>query len=79
MNIYRTTFTSVCPVNGKSVRYDLEIEASHVIRAEDLMAACRPGPSLHEDLADQLFDRFGGRQTMRANHHGVHIETIRGA
>ena len=31
----------------------------------------------HEDIADRLQRRFGGSQTLVADHHGVRIETTR--
>jgi hypothetical protein len=32
----------------------------------------------HEDFADQLIERLGGIQTLKAYHHGVFIKTVRG-
>ena len=32
----------------------------------------------HENIADMLFEKFGGSQRLRAFHHGVEIETVRG-
>lgn len=80
MNVYRCRFMIVCPVNGIAVTYALEIEAVHMIRVEAIQAAIRDlgERGFHEDAADKLFVALGGRQTIRAHHHGVDIETSRG-
>lgn len=79
LNQYRHTFVVVCPNNGVSINYDLLIETATKIMVEDIVAACRVKSAYHEDLADALFTQFGGRQEMRAFHHGVHITTNRGS
>lgn len=78
LNIYRIQFISSCPVNGDQIVYSLEVHSRSVISAEEIEGYCIFGPSLHEDLADQLFKKFKGKQFLKARHRGVEIETIRG-
>lgn len=79
MNVYRYRFTSTCPVNGAAIAYALEIETTETIMVEDLVAECGRFPdAFHEAIAEALYARFGGRQTLKAHHHGVDIRTIRG-
>ena len=78
MNIYTTGFFAKCPVNGARITYSLTIHTGIVIKAEDITDFIDGiGEGLHEDIADSLLDRFGGSQRLKADHHGVHIETIR--
>jgi hypothetical protein len=78
-NVYTLLFTTVCPVNSLPVQYELEVTSVHRIMAEDLQAACAElKTGLHEDIADKLYERFGGRQSLKAFHHGVDIFTRRG-
>ncbi len=82
-NIYRTLFEAPCVVNEQKVEYDLRIETTRTIMVEDIQAAVVEAVKLekpyHETMADFLFERFGGRQSMTAFHHGVEITTERGA
>lgn len=79
MNIYRRTFVASCPNNGESIIYNLIIETTdRMIQVEHIVTATlliKRG--YHEQIADELHRRFGGRQVLRAHHHGVDIETIR--
>lgn len=78
MNSYTTHFNAKCPVNGARISYTLSIHTGNVIKAEDITGFVDAiGSGLHEDIADSLLDRFGGSQRLIADHHGVHIETIR--
>lgn len=79
MNRYRHRFTVACPNNAVPVEYDLTIETRRTIMVEEIVKACRVDQAFHEALADTLLHAFGGRQTLRAHHHGVDIETVRGA
>lgn len=78
MNTYRYQFVTACPVNGKEIRYALEIKTTSTIMVEDILDACNIEAGFHEAIADLLYSRFGGVQTMTAHHHGVDIETVRG-
>lgn len=79
MNTYQYEFTASCPSDGDLIRYALRIESRSMIKAEEIVAACKfTGPVYHEDLADRLARRFGGRQTILARHRGVLIQTVRG-
>ena len=82
MNKYTHVFASPCPNNSRQVDYTLEINTSRTIMVEEIVAACqeatRCAKPYHETMAEFLYEKFGGRQIMRAHHHGVDIETIRG-
>ncbi len=78
-NTYKHTFVVECPNNGKLIIYSLSIATEQTIMVEHIMTACGLFKSgYHEDIADQLHERFGGHQVITANHHGVQIETVRG-
>jgi hypothetical protein len=55
------------------------IETTYLLMVEELMAFLDKNhtESYHEDIADQVFEAFGGSQYLVANHHGVLIETWR--
>lgn len=75
-NIYRYRFNCVCPTDGTTVPYELEITSPGKILAEKIRDICNAGPSHQEDLADKLAT-LGGSQVIRATHMGVEIETRR--
>lgn len=79
MNIYSTEFFSICPVNGVRVKYDWRIETDKTIPVEQMLAATETADGFHEEIADHLAAQFQGAHTLRAFHHGVNIETIRGS
>lgn len=78
MNQYVHTFVVECPNNGMRVRYNLTITTPGRVLVEEIVEACSVSRAYHEDLADTLHARFGGRQVMSAFHHGVWITTSRG-
>ena len=76
MNTYRYTFAVACPGNGEQIIYRLELSHPEMVRVEHIKTAC----ALHKEgfqeaIAADLHKRFGGCLTLRANHHGVEIET----
>lgn len=78
MNTYKTKFFAKCPANGIRVEFDLTINTGSVIPVEDILKEVEDiQKGFHEDIADRLHRRFGGSQTLVAEHHGVRIETIR--
>lgn len=78
MNIYQTRFWARCPVNGKTIIYDLVIKTTDTIKVENLTDELTDiTDGFHEDIADRLHDRFGGSHIMTAEHHGVIITTER--
>ena len=80
MNAYTVEFFAQCPNNGLRIKYSLRVETSDVIPVEQIIAAVESvGEGYHEELADEMLGRFGGLQTMIADHHGVTIETTREA
>lgn len=82
MNIYRHTFTGPCPNNDRAIDYHLTIKAHRVIMVEEIVAYAAAMKDAekpyHESIADMMFAKFGGHQTIVAFHHGVWIETQRG-
>lgn len=79
MNRYQLQFFAKCPVNGVRVTYDWTVEtfAGAMLPVEALLDAA-PTEGFHEAIADALFAKFGGKQTLVAFHHGVTITTVRG-
>lgn len=76
MNIYRYIFASACPNNGEAIIYALEIQTPQRIMVEHIKTACAMHKkAFHEDIAADLHQRFGGTLTLKANHHGVEIES----
>jgi hypothetical protein len=68
MNTYKTEFFCLCPLNETRIKYFLEI-------ATDEFKNYASG--FHELIAEDLHKKFGGKQTLVADHHGVTIETTR--
>lgn len=80
MNAYTVNFYAACPNNSIRIAYRLRIESRCVISVEDIIAAVElTDEGYHEEIADQMLERFGGTQTLTADHHGVTIETTRAA
>jgi len=79
LNRYSHKFVSTCPNNGAQIIYQLEIETDgRMIQVEHIVTATQLlKQGYHEQIADELHRRFGGRQILRAHHHGVDIETVR--
>ncbi len=78
MNRYHTHFHAKCPANGIRITYILTIDAEMTIPVENIVAEVeRIDQGFHEDIADALFAKLGGAQTLTANHHSVVIETKR--
>lgn len=77
MNVYTYAFQAQCIKNAELIDYSLEIKTNAVIIVEELEAWPIPEKAFHEDLADALFERFGGRQTLTATHGKVEIVTTR--
>lgn len=78
MNIYRHTFAAVCPADGETIIYRLELRSTSMIHVEHIKTATaliRQG--WHEQIADSLAETLGGDQTIIATHQGVEIETVR--
>ena len=78
MNAYSTEFFATCPNNGIRIKYHLRIQTYETLAVEAILAALEAtSEGFHEEVADELFARFGGVQTLVADHHGVTIETTR--
>jgi hypothetical protein len=79
--IYKHQFVSQCPNNGLPIVYDLCIETDKMIQVEKIVTACGYlRNAYHEDIAKALANLFPGtHQSLRAMHHGVHIETVMSA
>lgn len=57
MNIYRHTFTAVCPSDAEVIR---------VVHTKTATALIKQG--WHEKIADDLAERLGGDQVIKAVH-----------
>lgn len=78
MNTYRHAFAAVCPSDGETIIYSLEIKSPTIIRVEHIKAATALiKKGWHEQIADRLSEALGGDQTIIATHQGVEIETVR--
>ncbi len=78
MNRYRTKFFAICPANEVRIDYSLEIVTGERLMVEKILAAVGAMTrGFHEDFADQLHKQLGGSQVLKAEHHGVEIETVR--
>lgn len=79
MNIYRYVFTSVCPNDGDTIIYGLEIRSKETIMVEAIKDACADWPrGFQEEIAADLHKSLGGALTLRAQHQGVEIVTTLG-
>jgi hypothetical protein len=78
MNTYRHTFAAVCPSDGETIVYCLELKSLSMIHVEHIRAATALiKKGWHEQIADRLSESLGGDQTIIATHQGVEIETVR--
>jgi hypothetical protein len=78
MNTYRHTFAAVCPSDGETIIYRLELRSPSMIHVEHIKAAAALiKKGWHEQIADRLSEALGGDQTITATHQGVEIETVR--
>jgi hypothetical protein len=78
VNIYRHTFSAVCPSDGETIIYQMEIRSLAMIHVEHIKTATALiKKGWHEAIADRLSESLGGEQTITATHQGVEIETIR--
>ncbi len=78
MNTYRHTFAAVCPSDGETIVYRLELKSLSMIHVEHIRAATALiKQGWHEQIADHLAESLGGDQTIIATHQGVEIETVR--
>jgi hypothetical protein len=78
LNIYTQRFTVRCPNNETPVGYTLKIYSSHMIYVESIQEeVLKYTHGFHEEIADQLFAKFGGQQVITAHHHGTDITTTR--
>ncbi|MGR4041539.1 hypothetical protein [Pseudomonas sp. 910_21] len=78
MNTYRHTFAAVCPSDGETIVYRLELKSLSMIHVEHIRAATALiKKGWHEQIADRLSESLGGDQTIIATHQSVEIETVR--
>jgi len=78
VNIYRHSFAAVCPADGETIIYRLELRATTMIHVEHIKAATALiQKGWHEQIADRLAESLGGDQIIIATHQGVEIETVR--
>lgn len=78
LNIYGHTFSAICPSDGETIIYRLEIRSNSMIHVEHIKAATALiKKGWHEQIADRLQESLGGEQRMIATHQGVEITTVR--
>ena len=77
-NSYSHKFVAVCPSDGEKIVYSITITTEKMIMVEDIrrrLSLINTG--YQETIADELFEHFGGRQVIEAEHQGVKITTER--
>lgn len=83
LNTYTAEFATACPTNGVRVKHRLRIESAEVIPVEQIVAVIEGIESgermFQEEIADRIAASLPGRQVLFGHHHGVDIETVRGA
>lgn len=79
MNKYTYSFNVKCPNDEHGfIYYTAVIEIEKMIMVEDIIEYCDLyKKEFHENIADDLINKFGGKQTITATHKNVKIETIR--
>lgn len=78
LNIYRHTFSAICPADGETIIYRLEIRTASMIHVEHIKTATALiKKGWHEQIADRLSESLGGDQVITAIHQGVEIGTVR--
>ncbi len=79
MNKYTYSFNSKCPNDDHGfIYYTATIETKNMIMVEDIIEYCKKfTTAYHEEIADDLINHFGGKQTITAVHKQVTIETVR--
>lgn len=79
MNTYETQWHCKCPINKVRVLYRAKIETKEIISVEELLAYIEKyyQDGFHELIATALQEKFGGKQTITADHHSVTITTTR--
>lgn len=79
MNVYQYQFPVVCPNDGEKIVFDLTIETERTIFVEHIKEFLEPRKvAFQEELAEELYSEFAGRQRIKASHQGILITTIRG-
>lgn len=80
-NHYAVSFVGKCPVDGEAVDYVWRLQTEKLVMAEDMLEVVNGelSKSLHEQMADALFEQFGGVQRIDATHKSgrVQITTVR--
>lgn len=77
-NIYKHWFVAICPNDGEHIYYRLQIRTPKTILVEHIRTATALiKKGFQEQIADQLFDQFGGDLRLFGTHQGVEIESVR--
>ena len=78
MNIYSYGFNCICPNDSNIIYYTIKIKSQKMIMIERIKKHCgKYKKQYHEAIADDLFKKFGGKQTVTATHKNVKIKTVR--
>lgn len=73
MVVHEMTFSRRCPVDDAQDRYELKVEATCIVKVEDILAAVEalPAKAFQEDITLQLAAQLGCRVTTIGHHSGV--------
>jgi hypothetical protein len=78
LNIYGYTFSAICPADGETIIYRLEIRTTAMIHVEHIKTATALiKKGWHEQIANRLAEALGGDQVITAVHQGVDLKSVR--
>ena len=72
-NEYKWQFEGICPINGRSDKYQATLTTSLTVIVEDLLAYCEKHsaiPTFQEAWTTNLAGKFGGTVTLLGHHRG---------
>ena len=72
-NEYKWQFEGICPINGRSDKYQATLTTSLTVIVEDLLAYCEKHsstPTFQEDWTNNLAEKFGGKVILLCHHRG---------
>lgn len=76
--VYSTTFVAICPADGSTDIYELEVVSDHLIPVESILAVIQLAtrkPHYQEQITSELAARLeGAAVTTRGVHSGVRTE-----
>jgi hypothetical protein len=71
--VHELMFSRRCPVDDAQDRYELLVEATWLVKVEDILAAVKalPEKAFQEELTTKLAAKLGCRVTTIGTHSGV--------